>query len=153
MKTKQLILLVAFLGMFVQVKAQSSTSPSLEETMSFIKMKTIGRTLVLTKQTGDGIGNYIAVNTTDIVLSGHTLTYYFKNSPKIIVDLEHVKGIELYDNDEDVMLLSDVNEFVNWDGKEFSFYRSYIKTDASKVLKAYKHLFDLLGIKLIGDAF
>ena len=157
MKTKHLILFVAFLGMYIQGNAQSKNGPSLEETLSFINMKSIGSTILFTKRTDSNFNfkGYVAGKITNIKLDRSTniITYFFDDDHSVDVALDKVKGIQLYDNDEDVMFSSDKTDFVKWDDKQFGFYCSRVKIDAPKVLKAYKHLFDLLGIKLIEDAF
>ncbi|MFZ4414430.1 MAG: hypothetical protein ACOYOV_15200 [Bacteroidales bacterium] len=181
MKTKQLILLVAFLGMFIQGNAQTTTSPTLEQTMSFISLKCMDIRWALTSGNIDPDISWsyrCAMRPNDkIYLNGKTL-YAVRDSKnnnntnfhdELIISLNLVEGISLVDydnckyiriysskpffelnksmdmksNDMDLPLLDNKNIYIGCINDE----------DAPKIYKAFKHLIDLLGVKLNDDMF
>ena len=152
------ILLTAF-----NVNAQN---PTLEETFSFIKLKTLGKVLWYT-------------NSTEITTTGceQQYSYYFPRSisvelkdkylifkneckgknAKLIMNLSLIQSIE---EKEGKLIFSSTNSFfeINYSDNsvlpEEKFQaRINFGEDASRLNKAFLHLFKLLGIKLITDKF
>lgn len=157
MKTKHVILLVAFLGMFSNIQAQDAT---LEETLEFIKLKSANRILVRWyDDTYDGkdiqlMGKKIYVKTIE----------KFNYTIKLYIDLTKIRIIEIYNDtyikitpDEVIYytLLSKKDGKMTEDYQWLGDYGGIIDygADAPRVLKAYKHLLDLLGIKLMEEKF
>ena len=169
MKTKHLILLVAFLGMFVQVNAQT-TSPTLEQTMSFISLKCMDNCWYLSQgifEKGTGKDYKIGVVPNDkIYLKDKTLFVVSKESEtnfqaELIISLNFVEGLSL-EKDNKIRLYSSkqffkINSSYKNDRPLYNDKNIYIgsfnEQDAPKVYKAFKHLLELLDVKLSDDMF
>ena len=165
MKTKQLILLVAFLGMFSNIQAQDAT---LEETLEFIKLRTIGQKITSVYQpfAREYEKVYIEVfSLSDKMIYIGSCTANYLNGVnstewKYYIDLTKIRTIALgsdgtsfFFRPENIMYIIETNYPSNFIDKKYSSLYLDYGADAPRVLKAYKHLLDLLGIKLMEEKF
>ena len=164
MKTKHLILLVAFLGMFSNIQAQDAT---LEETLEFIKLRTIGKRFTTEDIAHSKTANVYCKEFTlnnKMIYIGYYTVYNSNgiNSCKIkyYIDLTKIRTITLSSDGtslsflpEDIMYEELTYSPSNDKDTIYSYLELDYGADAPRVLKAYKHLLDLLGIKLMEEKF
>ena len=159
---KKLLTICLLLTAFT-VNAQDAT---LEETFSFIKLKTLSKSLWYT--------NFSEITTTGceqkykyyfeqfISVELKNKRLIFKNecngkNPELIMNLDLIQSIE---EKEGKLIFSSTNSFfeINYSGNSVlpeNMFKAQIHfgEDASRLKKAFLHLFTLLDIKLITDKF
>ena len=138
--------------------------------MDFIKLKSYNNKVVLFNNDtegeldntdSDGKYNFMfSINDMELDLINYLRIKSIRGEKTAIV-LKKVRSVELID--ENRIKFSSSENFISYynsvgdyrlvhsNGNYVIFY--YLKEDASKVLKAWKHLFKLIGINLTGDLF
>ncbi len=164
---KKLILLVNLL--LIPMTSALSQEPTVSETFSFIKLKTINKlwhTTNLNSYTYTGCeagleynsGNFLSMDLTDkkIVLVGECN----KEKTELIINLKLIQSIEV--SNEKIILNSGTPFYqINFNSKFITpnnkflivIYFSKDTDDAERVKKAFTHLLKLLNIELIESKF
>ncbi|WP_445737040.1 hypothetical protein [Mariniflexile sp.] len=166
---KKLITLCLLIATTFTVKAQEA---NLEETFTFIKLKTLDRGFWFTKATNitySGCNGRIyyfidKVNNMDLYVTSKKLVIDFKcddKDGKLSINLENIESIENTPSNEILLSSSKPLFDVAFEGKnietnsKFFILLTFNKetNDAERVSKAFKHLLKLLNIKLIQSKF
>lgn len=170
MKTKILIAIISLFSLYTQVNAQKTTSPTLEQTMSFISLKCMDISWRQAKgnvEKGTSLDYKVAVWPNDkIYLKDNTLYVVSKeseisNQEELLISLNLVEGLSLLEKDNAIRLYSSkpffiINSRFKNDRPLYDDKNIYLKVreeDAQKVYKAFKHLLELLNVKLNDDMF
>lgn len=169
-----IIAIICFVCFFTQVKAQNNNEPTLEQTMDFIKMKSYNNKVVLFTNTdgnndktdSDGKCNFMS-SIIDISIPSENRMYLKSSSgEKILLYLSLIESVELIEREYYSMIklsssssagfysyYSYEDNISSTHSNDKYLYFLYLKEDAPKVFKAWKHLLKLKGVKLTDDLF
>ena len=161
MKKRVIVLSICLYLLLGNLFAQDAT---LEETINFIRLKTMDKLIwysknsSATKSTCENLGEYFS-NLKSIELRDKAIVFTnVCTGVTCTLNLGMVNSIDLVDSGikfsstQRIVLVTKDNKYEPVDRPTVVTIH-YGETDAPRLLKAYKHLFKLLEINLLGDKF